>query len=145
MKIAALLLMVSLFVSCKPNHTAGVEELFETDRNFSALAAEKGYDVAFIEYAHPDAVLFRENSRPIVGKPAVIKQFENTNPEGIEFSWEPLDGRIAASGELGFTYGIYTIKSDSVVQKGTYISVWKKDENGKWKYILDSGNEGLGE
>ena len=74
-----------------------------------------------------------------------LKQFENTNPAGIEFSWEPLDGRIAASGELGFTYGIYTIKRDSVVQKGTYISVWKKDENGKWKYILDSGNEGLGE
>jgi ketosteroid isomerase-like protein len=28
--------------------------------------------------------------------------------------------------------------------KGTYISVWKKDAAGNWKYVLDSGNKGIG-
>lgn len=39
--------------------------------------------------------------------------------------------------------------NDSVVgnqeNKGTYVSVWKKDNKGEWKFVLDSGNEGLDE
>jgi ketosteroid isomerase-like protein len=26
---------------------------------------------------------------------------------------------------------------------GTYVSIWKKQPDGKWKFILDSGNEGI--
>jgi hypothetical protein len=29
------------------------------------------------------------------------------------------------------------------VRKGTYVSIWKKDENGNWKWVLDTGNPGL--
>jgi ketosteroid isomerase-like protein len=27
---------------------------------------------------------------------------------------------------------------------GTYISIWKKQSDGNWKFVLDSGNEGVG-
>ena len=111
---------------------------------FQPLRKKKGYAKAFIEFAHPDVVLLRENSMPVVGKPGLIKLYGDANPQGINFKWEPLGGNIAQSGELGYTYGIYTIKQDSVLEKGTYVSVWKKDNEGNWKYILDSGNEGLG-
>jgi len=29
-------------------------------------------------------------------------------------------------------------------EKGTYVSIWI-EENGMWKFVLDSGNEGLGD
>jgi hypothetical protein len=46
---------------------------------------------------------------------------------------------------LGYTYGNYQLKMDTLIEKGTYVSIWKKDENGHWKYVLDSGNQGTGQ
>jgi ketosteroid isomerase-like protein len=129
--------------ACQPSQPT-IDELFNADREFSIAAGEMGFNKAFIEFAHTDAVLLRENSMPIVGKNTITKLFEKSNAEGVDFSWEPLGGDIAQSGELGYTYGTYTLKQDTIVQKGTYISVWKKDKNNEWKYVLDSGNEGLG-
>jgi ketosteroid isomerase-like protein len=31
------------------------------------------------------------------------------------------------------------------VLRGTYVSVWKKQKDGKWKFMLDTGNEGIGQ
>jgi ketosteroid isomerase-like protein len=28
-------------------------------------------------------------------------------------------------------------------ENGTYVSIWKKDQFGNWKFVLDTGNEGL--
>jgi len=137
-------LLFSLF-SCHSFVQPSVEELFEADKAFSAASEKTGYAKAFIEYAHPDVVLLKENSMPVVGKYTLTKLFENANSQNVHFTWKPLGGNIAQSGELGYTYGIYTIKQDTVVEKGTYVSVWKKDDKGNWKYILDSGNKGIGE
>ena len=121
-----------------------LEQLYETDLAFSSAAAGLGFNKAFIEYAHPDAILLRENSMPIVGKQNIIKIFENADTSGVKFSWEPLSGEISQSGDLGFTYGIYSLTKDTLTSKGTYVSIWKKDFERRWKYILDTGNEGLG-
>lgn len=135
--------LLLILLACKPQQPT-IDELFDMDRKFSTTAGETGFNKAFIEFAHNDAVLLRENSMPITGKTAITKLFEKANAEGIDFSWEPVGGDIAQSGELGYTYGTYLLKRDTIIEKGTYISVWKKDENGEWKYVLDSGNEGLG-
>lgn len=125
------------------NQNPDIKELFEADRKFSAMSVEKGYPAAFIEFAHPDAVILRPNSMPVKGRNAISALYEKADTTGVHFTWEPLAGDIAASGELGFTYGTYTFKKDSLTERGTYASVWKKDRNGNWKYILDTGNEGL--
>lgn len=138
--IAGLLLFI---FACHPAKST-VEELFAADRKFSAAAGKIGFNKAFIEFAHDNAVLLRENSMPIAGKTNITKLFEKANAEGVDFSWDPAGGDIAQSGELGYTYGTYRLKRDTVIELGTYISVWKKDEKGDWKYVLDSGNEGLG-
>jgi ketosteroid isomerase-like protein len=78
-------------------------------------------------------------------RPALIQLFANAHSEGLNYTWKPLGGDIAQSGELGYMYGIYSIKQDTITEKGTYVSVWKKDKDGRWKYVLDSGNEGIGE
>lgn len=145
MKFSLLFMFFLFLFACQTKEKPNVEVLFETDLSFSAASVKMGYNKAFIEYAHPNAVLLRENSMPIIGKPELSKIFENPKTNGIQFTWEPINGEIALSGELGFTYGIYTLKMDTLVEKGTYVSIWKKDDNGEWKYILDSGNKGIGE
>lgn len=139
-------LIAFLFLTfCKPTAKPDVEQLFEADRKFSATAVEKGYPEAFAEFAHPDGVILRPNSMPIVGKAVISELYRKADTTGVHFTWEPLAGDIAASGELGYTYGIYSFTKDSVTKKGSYVSIWKKDAAGNWKYTLDCGNEGLGE
>ncbi|MBL0056459.1 MAG: hypothetical protein IPP31_09725 [Chitinophagaceae bacterium] len=77
---------------------------------------------------------------------------EKTNPEETQndsnyvLKWEPKGGQVALSGELGFTYGVYALRpaDKDTLMYGNYVSIWKKQSDGSWKYILDSGNEGIG-
>jgi ketosteroid isomerase-like protein len=52
---------------------------------------------------------------------------------------------VSQSGDLGYTYGTYLMKDGASEVRGTYVTVWRKRPDGRWKYVLDSGNQGLGE
>ena len=153
MKIFLLCLTTLLLLtgSCKNKKDAkqpiaDKKELMETDRAFSDLSEEKGMKNAFIEYADSNAVLLRPNEMPIVGANA-IDYLIQLNDSDFTLTWQPNNGGISSSGDLGYTYGIYAMKprlKDTTIY-GTYTSIWKKQKDGKWKYILDSGNEGIGD
>lgn len=120
--------------------------MMDADRAFSKMSELKGMKAAFMEYIDSNGVLLRPNSRPIIGGEAIfyISQGEDTS---YTMTWDPKGGSVAQSGDLGYTYGIYSIKpkDSEMVQYGTYVSVWKKQPDGKWKFALDTGNEGVGE
>ncbi len=121
-------------------------ELLNTDRKFSKLSEQKGMKTAFIEYLDSNGVLLRPNHLPIAGADAVDFLIQQ-NDSDFTMTWEPRNGAIAKSGELGYTYGIYALRpstKDTIIY-GTYVSIWKKEKGGTWKYVLDSGNEGIGE
>jgi ketosteroid isomerase-like protein len=142
-KFYVVLFLIYFFVGC--NKQMGLtmnNELIETDRAFSALCKEKGMNHAFLSYAAEDAVMLRSKSFPIVGKKKIESLFHGDDT-GFEFSWEPLYANVAKSGELGYTYGTYKIIKGESIQAGTYVSIWKKNNSGEWKFVLDSGNEGL--
>lgn len=120
--------------------------MMDADRAFSKMSELKGMKAAFMEYIDSNGVLLRPNARPIIGGEAIfyISQGEDTS---YTMTWDPKGGNVAQSGDMGYTYGIYSIKpkDSETVQYGTYVSIWKKQPDGKWKFILDSGNEGVGE
>ncbi len=121
-------------------------EMMDADRRFSKMSAEKGMKAAFIEYLDSNGVLLRPGRLPIAGADAVDFLIQQ-NDTDYTMTWEPRSGVIAKSGELGYTYGIYAIRpsaKDTVIY-GTYVSIWKKEKGGTWKYVLDSGNEGIGD
>jgi ketosteroid isomerase-like protein len=121
-------------------------EMMDADRAFSKMSEEKGMKTAFIEYLDSNGVLLRPNHLPIAGADAVDFLIQQ-NDTDFTLTWEPRNGAIARSGELGYTYGIYALRPSTkdTVMYGTYVSIWKKEKGGTWKYVLDSGNEGLGE
>ena len=50
---------------------------------------------------------------------------------------------VAASGDLGYSWGTSTGTSRETGQqafRGKYMTVWKKDADGNWKFIADLGN-----
>jgi ketosteroid isomerase-like protein len=58
-------------------------------------------------------------------------------------TWEPKGANVALSGEMGYTYGVYSVKPNDkdTVLYGTYVSIWKQQTDGKWKFVLQSQNE----
>jgi hypothetical protein len=121
-------------------------EMMDADRNFSKMSEEKGMKTAFIEYLDSNGVLLRPGRLPIAGADAIDFLIQQ-NDSDYTLTWEPRNGAIARSGELGYTYGIYALrpsKKDTVIY-GTYVSIWKREKDRTWKYVLDSGNEGIGD
>ena len=56
--------------------------------------------------------------------------------------WKPDYVDVSESGDLAYTYGKYTFTSrDStgrkVVSKGIFHTVWKRQEDGSWKFVWD--------
>ncbi len=125
------------------------EALKQVDIDFSNLSQEKGMNHAFLSYADEDAVLLKPNSYPIRGYDK-IKERYNKPDTGFTLIWSPLFADISASLDLGYTYGTWEIKTidenrNPVSYYGTYVTILKKNKEGKWKYFLDTGNSGLGE
>jgi ketosteroid isomerase-like protein len=124
-------------------------ELMKIDREFSNLSLEIGAHESFLTYIDDSCILLRPNRHPVVGRKK-IEEIYSKPDTSFSLSWEPLNADISSSGDMGFTYGIYTIHMDSpegdkVTKEGTYVTIWKKNKAGEWKFVLDTGNQGLGQ
>jgi ketosteroid isomerase-like protein len=125
--------------------TAGI--LIQTDRDFSAMSVKEGMFKAFIYYVADSGVFLRNNSYPELGKEKLRQRFSGKSDTSFILSWEPVFEKISESGDLGYTYGIHTNteKATGAVSKGTYVTIWQKQSNGNWKFVLDTGTQGLPE
>jgi len=124
------------------------EELMKADRDFSQYSVDHGKNAAFLKFAAEDVTFLAPNSYPMVGI-GLLEEKQAKRPDTTYIlTWEPIYSRAAESGELGYTYGTWElkIKADPANNsKGTYVTIWKRNDKGEWKYILDTGQEGLGE
>ena len=119
-------------------------DLVKTDIAFSEYSAQKGRNAAFIEYAADNATFLRPFSMPVTGKDTITKLLNNHPDSMYVLTWIPIRAEIARSGDLGFTYGTYSLQIKNIgKEEGTYCTVWKKDKDHKWRFVLDTGNEGL--
>lgn len=121
-------------------------EMIAAEISFSDMSKQTGTRAALMQFIDSNGVLLRPNSFPLVGADAIdyISQSDDT---AYTMIWQPKGGNIAASGELGYTFGVYSIlpKNNDPAMHGTYVNIWKKQPDGKWKLVLDSGNEGVDE
>ena len=130
-KIILVVAVVLLFASCKLKRDKEDKadafakmEMMDADRAFSKMCEEKGMKAAFIEYLDSNGVLLRPNHLPIAGADAVDFLIQQ-NDADFTMSWEPKNGVIARSGELGYTYGIYALRPSArdTILYGTYLNI----------------------
>jgi len=150
MNFLVVLSMIISATSCKMKNNNDHQDLLQTDIEFSNRSIEVGNHQAFLEYASPDVVLLKPNSFPIVGKPAMKELYSEISDSGYRLTWKPSYGRVAESGDLGYTFGTYLLEITKGEQKGqisrgTYCTIWEKNAKGEWRFVLDTGNPGLGE
>jgi ketosteroid isomerase-like protein len=137
-----------MLVSCdqtfprKDPRQQALAEMMQADADFAAMAAEKGYRKAFLNYMEDEPVLLRDNYLPIIGADAV-RYVTGMNDSTFTVDWSPQGGDVSSSGDMGYTYGIYELRTAMERQSGTYVTVWRRQEDGSWKYLLDAGTQGL--
>lgn len=141
--------IISIFInSCDyisqnkiPQSRDSPQVLIEADIAFSDMSRQVGIKKAFTEFMSKEGILLRPEYPPIIGADA-IDYLSLVNDTGYVLSWKPSGGEIAKSGDMGFTYGEYTLKVEDAVINGTYVNVWKKQGDGAWKYVLNNTNQG---
>jgi len=133
--------------ACSPKSDQGTievwkAEIVEAERQFAKMAAEEGVSEAFLAFAADEAVLMRGN-KVIEGKDAIRARFVNSpfDPTA-KLEWKPDFVDVAASGDLGYTYGPYTYTAtDSLGNEskstGIFHTVWKRQADGNWKFVWD--------
>lgn len=66
----------------------------------------------------------------------------------VHVAWFPVYATVAASGDLGYTWGYYRWMSrddkgaPAAPITGKYLTIWRRDGSGSWKVVVDTGNQG---
>ncbi len=118
--------------------------MLETDRAFAEKAATDGAPAAFAAYAADSVRMFPQGGLPYDGHDKLVERFGNW-PDTAMLSWTPKGGVASSSGDFGYTWGLSVYRSidengDATADHGKYISIWRKEADGAWKFVADMGN-----
>src|SRR5271166_4145448 len=128
--------------SASPKATADI--LRQLEAEFMKAAAEHG-SAGYMSYYADDAVEVPNGAAIIQGKTNITKTMGFLDQKDNHLTWTPVGADISSSGDLGYTYGTYEFRSNDKdgkpsVSHGKYTSIWKKQQDGSWKVVLDMGN-----
>jgi ketosteroid isomerase-like protein len=117
---------------------ADSRELKSADSAFAALSVAHGAQAAFVGFAAREAVLLGPPGAPMThGRDAIGAAFAGF-PAGAVLEWAPVWADVADSGDLGCTVGEASVPARKSYSK--YLTVWKRQADGTWKFVADAGN-----
>jgi ketosteroid isomerase-like protein len=123
----------------RPVPESPLQSLVNAERVFARASEEQGTRSAFMAFIADDGILFR---------PAAVKgkTWMQANPEPASrsrLSWRPILADISSAGDLGYTTGPWEFKTETNDAKpvawGDYMTIWKMQADGNWKFVLDLG------
>ena len=111
------------------------EPVVAAERAFAQDGYDLGFKVSFLKWSADDAIVFQPG--PVNAHETISKapDLELSAPRQ-HLIWWPLWAGIAKSGDLGFTTGPAAIDDKRF---GHYFTVWKKQADGSWKWVIDAG------
>jgi len=118
-------------------------ELIEADRRFAASVQRSGLAGWITGFAPSGRMIAGGQSHvgPEGIRRAMLPVFADTS---FTISWDPNYAEVAASGDMGYTVGRYEQRSRvdgvTVMNSGTYLTVWRRQDDGSWKVKADIGN-----
>ena len=121
-----------------------LEQIRASDMAFSSLAGRVGTGRAFGDYAAESAQMFSAPGEFITGPRAISESFGPVGTSGA-LVWHPVAGEVAQSGDMGFTVGnaVFTGRRDDggqIVRFSKYLTVWQRQRDGSWRYVVDGGS-----
>lgn len=118
---------------------AGRADIMNQEGRFLKVVTQRGTVEGYLSHLAEGGRIHRPGIFPAIGKSAVRVLLEAQNSSITQ--WQASDGGVAATGELGYTYGSYELKraaaTGDAIEKGYYTRVWKRDAQGQWKIVAD--------
>jgi ketosteroid isomerase-like protein len=134
--LAAVLLAGSISASAQqPDVSALAEQVRATERAFAKTMADRDH-AAFASFLSEEAVFL---GRTVLRGKAQVAAGWKAYYEAPQapFSWEPDRVEVLASATLAVSTGpVYDPAGKRV---GTFVSTWRREPDGTWKIVLDSG------
>ena len=120
---------------------AARRSLMDAERTLSEASASGGFRPALLAHADESLRLYRQGTFPLVGKDSVAKAVKVLSEY---ITWKPLKADVSASGDLGYAYGSYELRTDKSDDKpaelGHYARVWKREGRGPWRVVFNVAN-----
>ena len=139
----ACVLVLSTHISFAGAEDKNVKALIAVDNEWSNAAVAKNVDGVASFYAN-DGVAYPPNEPIAVGRAAARKVWASyfADPT-FEISWKTTSAGVEK--DTGWTVGTYRDSfkgpdGKTIVEKGKYLTVWRKSADGKWKAIHDMWN-----
>ena len=133
-----LLLLLACHFSLAQQNRSDLTDLISAENAFAQQVNETSIKAAFLANLDSTGVLF-DGSVPVNG----IKQYSSaTENKNNLLSWYPVTAQVSVSGDIGFTSGPYKYfaeRGKGAIGSGYFFSIWKRNENGKFKLVLDGG------
>jgi len=123
--------------------------LMDLSREWSQKLGEGEMELAFTVWAD-DAVMLPPNFPMLDGKVAIREYIERASQmPGFKISWEPLRVQVSDSGDMAYMIERNVIELDGtdgkkIVRHGKVVTVWRKNDDGKWKNVVDVWNSAPG-
>ncbi|HEY2963365.1 MAG TPA: DUF4440 domain-containing protein [Pyrinomonadaceae bacterium] len=135
------ILVALLLLSFTVHAQTPLHEMVKTEQAFSRTAAEKNTRDAFMTFIADDGLLFRPTA--VNGKQWLREHPVPPSDKHPLLAWQPAFAGMAAAGDLGFTTGPWEFKEDIKDEKpsgyGHFVTLWKKQPDGSWKFVVDLG------
>ena len=119
-------------------------QLMAADRAFNVATAESGAD-GWASFFAEDGAVVRSGVGEIRGRADIRASMVPFFAAGARLSWDPLRAEASGDGTLGYTIGEYRSESigpdgETVIGRGLYVSVWRREGDGSWRVVMDLGN-----
>lgn len=111
--------------------------LLAAETDFLKVIRQQGINKAIVECLDNNARIYRQKSQPLVGIKSIKKYFSE---KPYIFEWKPLEAVVAETGDLGYSYGSYTVKNGSKpgdTEKGYVLHGWKRDASNRWRLVAE--------
>lgn len=155
MKSIALFFLAAILLSfgCTPSASGPTAETatIDLDSERDALMAvdkalfESHEDIdAFLSFV-ADGAHFMPEDAPLAQGDAIRTAWEGLiSLPGFGLEWQASTAEVAASGDIGYTIGGYTLvfEQDGTPMRidGKYVTIWHKQPDGSWKMQVDCFN-----
>jgi len=120
-------------------------ELMDADRAFADSTAARGAD-GWAAWFEEGGRMYRERGY-VDGRDAIREAMARAFADSTRaLRWAPDTAVVAASGDVGYTLGhweavLKTPAGDSVLGRGNYVTIWRRQSDGTWKVSADIGNQ----
>ena len=136
-RIFIILLILSGVTAAIAQEKSDLQKIVDTEHAFAVYAAEHDTKSAFLAFLTADAVLFQPDK--VNGR-----EYWNgrAQSKGL-LSWAPNYADVSTNGVMGYTTGNWEYrpkgKDDTPGAFGDFITVWVRQPDGKYKFVVDIG------